>query len=74
MGILQARNTGVGGYALLQGIFPIQGSNPGLPQCRQILYQLRHQGNPREDSREIVRLLLGFGFHSENEDPIKSLG
>ena len=29
-------------HSLLQGIFPIQGSNPGLPHCRQILYQLGH--------------------------------
>ena len=29
------------------GIFPTQGSNPGLPHCRQILYQLRHKGSPR---------------------------
>ena len=29
-GILQARNTGVGCHALLQGIFPTQGSNPHL--------------------------------------------
>ena len=28
------------------GIFPTQGSNPGLPHCRQILYQLSHQGSP----------------------------
>ena len=41
------KNTGVGCHALLQGIFPIQGSNPGLPHCRQILYHLSHQGNPR---------------------------
>ena len=41
------KNTGVGCYALLQGIFPTQGSNPGLLNCRQILYQLRQQGNPR---------------------------
>ena len=34
------KNTGVGGHALLQGIFPTQGSKPGLPHCRQILYQL----------------------------------
>ena len=27
-----------------QGIFPTQGSNPGLPHCRWILYQLSHQG------------------------------
>ena len=39
-------NTGVGSHALLQGIFPIQGSNPGLPHCRRILYQLSHQGSP----------------------------
>ena len=31
------KNTGVGCQALLQGIFPTQGSNPGLPHCRQIL-------------------------------------
>ena len=35
------KNTGVGCHALLQGIFPIQGSNPGLLHCRQILYQLK---------------------------------
>ena len=37
------RNTGVGCHALLQGIFPTQGSNPDLPHCRQILYHLSHQ-------------------------------
>ena len=39
------QNTGVGSLSLLQGIFPTQGSNPGLPHCRQILYQLGHQGS-----------------------------
>ena len=34
--------TGVGCHALLQGIFLIQGSNPGLPHCRWILYHLSH--------------------------------
>ena len=29
------------------GIFPTQGSNPGLPHCRQILYRLSHKGSPR---------------------------
>ena len=33
--------------AFLQGICSTQGSNPGLPHCRQILYQLSHQGSPR---------------------------
>ena len=40
-------NTGVGSLSLLQGIFPTQRSNPGLPHCRRILYQLSHQGSPR---------------------------
>ena len=40
------KNTGVGCHALLQGIFPTQGSNPGLPHCRRILYHLSHQGSP----------------------------
>ena len=40
------KNTGVGCHALLQGIFPTQGSNPGLLHCRQILYHLSHQGSP----------------------------
>ena len=31
---------------LFQGIFPIQGSNPGPPHCRQILYWLSHEGSP----------------------------
>ena len=35
--------TGVGSHYLLQGIFPSQGSNPGLPHCRRILYRLNHQ-------------------------------
>ena len=40
------KNTGVGCHALLQEIFPIQGLNPGLPYCGQILYCLSHQGSP----------------------------
>ena len=40
------KNTGVGSLFLLQEIFPTQGSNPGLPHCRQILYCLSHQGSP----------------------------
>ena len=33
--------------SLLQGIFPTQELNPGLPHCMQILYQLSHRGSPR---------------------------
>ena len=35
------QNTGVGRLSLLQGIFPTQGSSPGLPHCRRIPHQLR---------------------------------
>ena len=41
------KTTGVGHHTLLQGIFPTQESNPGLPCCRQIFYWLNHQGSPR---------------------------
>ena len=40
-------NTEVVSCFLLQWTFPTQGSNPGLPHCRRILYQLSHQGSPR---------------------------
>ena len=40
------KNPGGACHALLQGIFPTQGSKPGLRHCRQILYHLGHQGNP----------------------------
>ena len=47
-GILQARiREWAGSLSLLQGIFPTQGSNPGLPHCRQILYQLSHKESPK---------------------------
>ena len=35
------KNTGVGCYAPLQGIFPTQGLNPDLPHCRWIFYGLK---------------------------------
>ena len=41
------QNTGVGCLSLLQGIFPVQRSNSGLPHCKQILYQLSHKGSPQ---------------------------
>ena len=40
------RNTGVGSHSHLQGIFPAQGSNPGILLCRQILYHLSHHRSP----------------------------
>ena len=41
------QNTGAGSLSLLQGIFPTQGSNSGLPHCGLILYQLSHKGSPK---------------------------
>ena len=43
LGVFQAR---ILENFLLQGIFLTQGSNPGLPCCRQLLCHLRHQGSP----------------------------
>ena len=49
-GDFPGKNTGVGCHGLLQGIFPTQGSNPGLLSllyflhCRWILYSLSHLG------------------------------
>ena len=40
------KNTEVGCHALLQGIFPNLGLNPGRPHCGHIHYPLRHQGSP----------------------------
>ena len=42
------KNTEVSSHSLLQGIFLIQGLNPGLLHCRQILYCLSHQRSPSQ--------------------------
>ena len=41
-----SKNPEVSNHSLLQGIFQIQGLNPGLLHFRHILYRLRHQGSP----------------------------
>ena len=41
------KNTRVDCHALLQGIFPTQGSHPGLPHCKRFLYHVSLQGSPR---------------------------
>ena len=56
-------NTGVDSHSLLQGIFPTQGSNPGLPHCRKILYQLSHKRNPR------ILEWVAYPFSSESSRP-----
>ena len=57
------QNTGVGSLSLLQGIFPTQGSNPGLPHCRWILYQLSHKGSPR------ILEWVAYPFSSRSSQP-----
>ena len=52
-----SKNTGVGSHALLQGIFPAQGSNPSLLHFRQSLYHLML----RVDSLEKTLMLGGIG-------------
>ena len=46
MDCIVGQNTGVDSLFLPWGIFPSQGSNPGLPHCRWILYQLSRQESP----------------------------
>ena len=52
------QNTGVGSLSLLRGIFPTQESNPGLLNCRWILYQLHHQGSYISDTSKIYLLII----------------
>ena len=82
------KNTGVGCYFLLQGIFPTEGSNPGLLHCRQILYHLSHQGGLimalfnfwtlGEKSSELMiptslcRLLACFIFPFTSKPPVRT--
>ena len=53
------QNTRVGSHCVLQGIFPTQGSNPGVPHCRRVLYQLSHQGSSisRAESKSLPNSL-----------------
>ena len=53
----------MGSLSLLQRIFPIQGSNPGLPHGRWILYQLSHKGSPR------ILEWVAYPFSSRSPDP-----
>ena len=50
------KSAGMDCHFLLQGIFPTQGLNLGLPQCRQTLHRLSHQGSPfnYQPGREVI--------------------
>ena len=61
------KNTGVGCHAL-QGIFPTQGSNPGLPRCRWILLWSEPPGKPINTRMGNLSLLQGiFLTHELNQ-------
>jgi len=62
------KNNGVGCHALLQGTFPTQGSNPGIPHCRQILYCLSHQGRAR------ILEWVAYPFSRESSQPRNRTG
>ena len=59
------KNTGVGYHSLLQGIFLIQGLNPGLLHCWQIVYRLSHQESPMIQQ---VRQKGNWLIQAQNED------
>ena len=60
-GILQERLLRLGCHALLQGIFPTQGMNPGLSHCRRILYCLSPQGSPVKKKQDFFTLCAVCG-------------
>ena len=60
------QNIGVGSHSLLQGIFPTQGSNPGLLHCGQILYQLSHKGTVQYNFIKRQNFHRDSFFHSTN--------
>ena len=57
-GILQARVLEWVAMAFSQGIFLTQGSNLGLPHCKQFLYHLSHQGSPKVSLVILMRWVL----------------
>ena len=83
-GYSPGKYTGVGCHSLLQGIFPNQGSNPGLPHCKQILYHLSHQRNSIEsyaailnDAKKTVSIIevqQVMGFPCDSAGSIPGLG
>ena len=63
-----SQNAGVSSLSLLQGIFPTHRSNPGLPHCRWILYQLSYQGSAR------ILEWVAYPFSSESSWPRNRTG
>ena len=62
------QNSQVGSLSLLQGIFPTQGLNRGLPHCRWVLYQLSHKRSPR------ILEWVAYPFSSRSSRPWNRTG
>ena len=64
-GILQTRILEWVAIPFSRGTFLTQGSNPGLPHCRQIPNNLRHQGSPilMNMNAKILKKILANGIH-----------
>ena len=66
------KNIRVGCHSLLQGIFPTQGSNSGLPHGRQILYLLGHHWVPKKKGFPGVAVVKNLPA-GDSGDPVRSL-
>ena len=60
------QNTGVGSLSLLQGIFPTQRSNSGLPHRRQFLLPAEPQRKPKNTGVGSLSLLQGIFLTQES--------
>ena len=74
-GILQARILEWIAFPFSKGIFPTQGSNPGLPRCRWILYQLSHRFKeksccPLGEDPALLQRLVSFIFSLDCQELI----
>ena len=58
------QNTGVGSLSLFRGIFPSQGTNPGIPHCRQIIYHLSHKGSLTASRKDLLTGAHNLQFSS----------
>ena len=61
------QKTGVGSLFLLQGIFPTQGLDPGLPHCRGVSLPAEPQRKPRNTGVGSLSLLQGPSQQTDSQ-------
>ena len=66
------KTTGVVCKALLQGIFPTQGLNPGFSHCKQILHHLSYKGSPAKGSVQFSSVQFSLSVVSDSLRPHES--